>query len=95
MLTVSVIMIIIAATIGSGALVATFSWLLYRLRRLELEGSDSRRVAALNQEVATLRDELDIAQGSIDRLAERLDFTERLLTRGSTSEDDVEADASR
>jgi hypothetical protein len=95
MLTVSVIMIIIAATIGSGALVATFSWLLYRLRRLELEGSDSRRVAALNQEVATLRDELDIAQGSIDRLAERLDFTERLLTRGSTSEDDVEGDASR
>jgi outer membrane protein TolC len=62
---------------------------------LELEGSDSRRVAALNQEVATLRDELDIAQGSIDRLAERLDFTERLLTRGSTSEDDVEGDASR
>jgi hypothetical protein len=88
MLTISVLMIIIAAAVGSGALVAAFGWILFRMRSLELAGRDSGGLDALGRQVAMLQEQLEDANTSIASLTERLDFTERLLSGETESRDD-------
>jgi outer membrane murein-binding lipoprotein Lpp len=80
------ILILLAAVAGSGTMVGVGSWVFQRIRRLEEAVPASRQqIERLTEEVDQLRDELAEAKSRAVRLAERADFTERLLTEGRTS----------
>ena len=81
MLSTSVVLIILAAVIGSGAMTLVLAWIIHRVRSLELSagGADLERLA---EQVDELRDDIQSANTGIVDLTERLDFTERLLTDG-------------
>lgn len=81
MLSTSVVLILLAAVMGSGAMVAVLGWMAIRLRSLEAGkgGADLERLLA---QVEALREELEASSHEIDELTERLDFTESLLRGG-------------
>ena len=85
MLTTSVVLIILAAVLGSSALVAAFAWILFRQRALE-QGSSATDLRRLSDEVDELRAELHSVHSDISDLTERIDFTERLLAPGDESD---------
>ena len=63
-----------------GILVFTFLLIRYKLKKKELEmrGSDSE----WRPEVDALRDDLDDTRAQLAEMQERLDFAERLLSKG-------------
>ena len=69
---------------GTFCLVALRMWLTYRSKRLEIgTGKGTQRLEELVGELRDeLRDETRILRGEILDLQERMDFAERLLTRG-------------
>ncbi len=81
MLSTSVVLIILAAVIGSGAMTLVLAWITHRVRSLELSagGAELDRLA---EQLNELRDDIQAANAGIANLTERLDFTERLLTDG-------------
>ena len=85
MLSVAAVLIIFAAVLGTGTMVAFFAWLLNRLRQIE-DGGDSR---ALVEQVHAIREQLLDVQDQLTALEERTDFTERLLTGGEGEDDDA------
>jgi len=80
---------ILIGTLGmlSGGLIGLKMFLNYRVRRLEASrGGDSPQV---EEAVQALRDEVYVLRNELGEVQERLDFTERLLTRGSEPSDRV------
>ncbi len=71
MTTVVDLLILLAAVIGSSSMVGLGMWWFQRLRRLEEKTKD---LGTLLEHVAILRDQ-------VGELYERVDFTERMLTR--------------
>jgi outer membrane murein-binding lipoprotein Lpp len=77
------ILILLAAVAGTGTMVGVGGWIFQRIKRLEEAVPASRQqIERLTGEVDQLRDELADARSHAKRLAERADFTERLLTEG-------------
>ena len=73
------LLIIFAAVLGSMTMVGILAYFLHRIRRLE--SADTREVAieGMIDEMEAMRTEMLTAQNEMLALAERLDFTERLL----------------
>ncbi len=79
-------MVLFAAIIGTGATVAFYSWLVNRLNRLESGTIDPAKLDRLLEQLEELRDQGELNREEIGELQERLDFAERLLTKGNTTE---------
>lgn len=56
----------------------------YRIKRFEAQGRGHPH--ELEESVAELRDQVQLLRGDIVDLQERMDFTERVLTRGQGGE---------
>jgi len=68
-------------TVGVFVLAGLRTYLAYKAKRLELgAGGEPSNIEAL---VEDLRNEVQALRGDIAELHERVDFAERLLTRGS------------
>ena len=90
MFTVTGLIVLIAAVLGSGTMVAVLAWLAFRVRRLEAgEGVADR--ARLLDEIEDLREEVEAARRQTRALEEQVDFMERLLASGDGSTDDESA----
>jgi septal ring factor EnvC (AmiA/AmiB activator) len=72
------VLILLAAVIGSGSMVAVGMWLYSRVRRLE---GEKREIVSLSGKVDEVREQLDQVQTHLGELHERVDFTERMLAR--------------
>lgn len=75
--------IMFAAIVGSSAMGAFFTWMYFRTRQLEQGGSSADGFAQVLDQLDELRESLDLTRQDVQELGERLDFTERLLTRGA------------
>lgn len=82
-----VLLLVVVAVVGSTGMTALLTWLILRSREGRLQGGSPNDLRLLQNEVRRLGEELDGANAELERLAERLDFTERLL--GSGDGDDV------
>jgi hypothetical protein len=71
--------------LGTFSLIGLRMWLGYKARRLEL-GSGRGDPTRVEELVEELRTELQLLRGDVNDLHERLDFTERVLTRGQGTE---------
>lgn len=81
--TVAELMTLLAAVGGSGAMVGFLGWLLYRVKRLEGQaGAGNVDVERIMEQVDVLHEQLVSVRAAMGELSERVDFTERLLTRG-------------
>lgn len=74
------IMILLAAVVGSGAMVAGAGWLIGRIRRLEDQTGPV--VDHLAEQVDALGAQLEASQEELRELRNRVEFAERLLTAG-------------
>jgi hypothetical protein len=74
------------ALVGSGVfiLLGLRMFLSYRIKRFET--TKGGRSPETDEALAELRDQVHLLRGDIVDLQERLDFTERVLTRGQGSE---------
>lgn len=70
---------------GTFSLLGLRMWLGYKARRLEL-GAGRGDPARVEELVEELRSELQLLRGDVNDLHERMDFTERVLTRGQGAE---------
>lgn len=75
---VSDVLILLAAVIGSGSIVGVGMWLYFRVRRLEDENKD---LVQLTERIDALRDQLAAVQEQVGDLYERIDFTERVMAQ--------------
>lgn len=76
------LLIVFAAVIGSTAMIAILAYFLNRIRRIETGFADAAGSRQLADDVAGIREELLAVQDDMSTLSERLDFTERLLMQG-------------
>ncbi len=76
------LLIIFAAVIGSTALISILAYLLHRIRQIEARTAGQAGSHQLADQVHVMREELLTFQEEMSALSERLDFTERLLMRG-------------
>lgn len=82
-------LVLLAAVGGSSWMVGMLGWLWYRTKRIEdaaLGGRDGPK--ALLTEVEELKDAVSAGDRELERMTERLDFLERLLTSGEEKEPD-------
>jgi hypothetical protein len=79
---VVVLFILLAAVVGSSALVFALTYLYMRGQNDRLTGGRGPAFDTLQEQVRRLTDELDGANAQIEGLRERMDFTERLLGDG-------------
>ncbi|MFQ5691243.1 MAG: hypothetical protein ACE5HQ_13345 [Gemmatimonadota bacterium] len=95
MLTPVMIMILLAALLGSACMVGFMSWTFFRLRGPERRDAVSGALEAITEQLDALRDQLEGVHGEVARLKEQADFTERLLTaRGESGSGHPERDDS-
>ena len=80
------LLIVFAAVIGSAAMVGIIAYFLHRLRQIETR-TTGEAGSQLSDQVDGMRDELLAVQEEMSALSERLDFTEKLLMRGNDSAD--------
>lgn len=73
------LLLLVTAVIGSTVLMATLGWLSQRINRIE--GGGSRELQRLLDENEELREQMRLLEGEVERLAERVDFTEKLLEK--------------
>jgi len=81
--------IILAAALGSAAVIGFLGYLFSRLRRLEGGAFDRPGPYQLSDQVTGMAEEILALQEEVSNLSERLEFTEKLLMGGrkdSTSE---------
>ena len=78
--------IIFAAVIGSAAMASICAYFLYRLRQIEAGTSGEADSHELADQVNLMREELLTVQDEMSALAERLDFTEKLLMSGEDAD---------
>ena len=76
------LLIIFAAVIGSTAMMGTIAYLLHRIRRIESGTIGETGPHMLLDQVSDLREDLLKVQDEMSGLTERLDFTEKLLMSG-------------
>jgi len=81
--TLTALFIIFAAVIGSAAMVGVFAYFLHRIRQLEAGTARGGGTRKLSDEVNGLREDLLTVQEEMSALSERIDFTEKLLMKGS------------
>ena len=79
---ISILLLVFAAVVGSTAMTAVLTWLILRARDGRLPGGSPNDLRLLQNEVRRLGDELDATGAELERLRERMDFTERLLSSG-------------
>ncbi len=80
MMSLTALLIVFAAVLGSSVMMAVFAWVFMRIRSLESGGGGRSDIERLTEEVDGLRAELQATHSDISDLTERLDFTERLLS---------------
>ncbi len=80
------LLIIFAAVIGSAAMVGIFAYFLFRLRQIEAGTTGEAGSQQLADQVNLMREELLTVQDEMSALTERLDFTEKLLTSGEDAD---------
>ncbi len=80
MFPVAVVLVVLAAVVGSVTMVGAFAYLLRRLRDLDRQAGHLGSPDAVSL-IRNLEDELAQTQTELHLLSERLDFTERLLQR--------------
>lgn len=72
-------LLLIVAVAGSAGMAAILGWVLHRIARLEKHGpGELGRVVGENEE---LREQMRLLEVEVERLSERVDFTEKLLER--------------
>ena len=76
------LMILMAAILGTGTVVGFGGWLVNRIRRIESRNNDPELLEKLFEQVEHLRDQGEVTREEIAELQERVDFAERLLTKG-------------
>jgi outer membrane murein-binding lipoprotein Lpp len=80
---VAEVLIIFAAVIGSSSMVAILAWGHSRLKSLAEQNVSVRMQSdRLADEIEQVREELRAADRKLDRLTERAEFTDRLLSEG-------------
>ncbi|NNG16258.1 MAG: hypothetical protein HKM89_07225 [Gemmatimonadales bacterium] len=85
---------IVSIVMGSLAFTGTvwaLAWFMFKKKELETRGSEPELVPvvdALRDEVEQLADMQEHTRSQLTEMQERLDFTERLLTAGRTSQED-------
>ena len=81
-ISLTVLLILFAAVIGSAAMASVLVHFLYRIRQIEV-GSTEVGSRQLVDQLNLMRDELLTVQDEMSALSERLDFTEKLLMSGN------------
>ncbi len=76
------LLIVFAAVVGSAAMMGILSYLLHRIRQIEAKATGEGGLHQLADRVEAMQEELSTVQTEMSTLSERLDFTERLLTSG-------------
>lgn len=78
----ALVLLLIVVVAGSAGMVAVLGWLHQRIARLE-EGGSGRSGGAyrLTGETEDLREQVRLLEVEMERMTERLDFTEKLLER--------------
>jgi len=77
--TLTALMIVFAAVIGSTAMTGIILYLLRRIGRLENQLREGAGLPALTETVEHLREDLSRVEEGVAALTERADFTDRLL----------------
>jgi hypothetical protein len=75
---VEYVLVLLAAVAGSASLVGVGMWLHNRVKRLE---DEKRDLLNLTGQMDALREQVDVVQGHLGEINERLDFTERLVVQ--------------
>jgi hypothetical protein len=76
----------IALLMASGVgLISLRMFLNYRIKRFQAQGS-GERPRALDEGLAELKEQMYLLRGDVADLQERMEFTERVLTRGQGGE---------
>lgn len=88
--TLTALLIVLVAVIGSTTLLGMYAYLLNRIRQIESNPSGDAGSRQLVDQVNEMRDELVTVQREMSALSDRLDFTEKLLMKG----DDATSDGS-
>lgn len=72
-------LLLIVAVTGAAGMMAVLGWLHRRIARVEEHGpGELRRLVQENQE---MREQMNLLETEVERLTERVDFTEKLLER--------------
>lgn len=75
----ALLLLLVVVVIGSAGMVAVLGWLHQRLARLEGHGpAEAGRIAGEGND---LREQVRLLEDEVERLTERVDFTEKLLER--------------
>lgn len=82
MISLTALFIIFAAVIGSTAMMGVLAWFFNRIRRLEDGGGGGIGAGRLAERLEETEEELLALRREMRSLAERVDFTEKLLTSG-------------
>lgn len=86
-MSIAMLLLLVVAVVGSTAMAAFLTWLALRGGDRRLTGGSANDLRLLQNEVARLGEELDATGAELERLRDRLDFTERLLGSGETADD--------
>ena len=86
MFTFAGLFILLAAVFGTGSMVGVFAWMLHRIKRLEYETESPGQLQQVRDEIEELREQLILNRNDVAELSERIDFTERLLSRGDSAD---------
>ena len=82
------VLVLLAAVLGSSAMVGIVGWTWGRLKRLEeRRPPGTEELRRLSDEVDAMREELVAARKQLREIADRTEFTERLLTKGPETGD--------
>ena len=92
-MSILILIVLLAAVVGSSALVFTLTYLFMRSRNDRLTGGSGPAFGTLQEQVRRLTEELDGANAQIEGLRERMDFTERLLGDGQKEGSEGAADS--
>lgn len=76
------LLIVFAAVIGSAAMMGIIVYFLHRIRQIEAKAIGEAGSHHLLDRVDAMQEELLAVQKEMSALSERLDFTEKLLTSG-------------
>ena len=85
-MTMALLLLIVVAVLGSAGMTAVLAILFMRTREPRLPGGSPNDLRLLQNEVQRLGEELDRTTAELERLEERVDFTERLLSPGDAEE---------
>ncbi len=82
LLSLTALLIVFAAVIGSSAMMGIIAYLLHRIRQLEGRTLGEAGPDRISARLVEMQEDLQAVQDQMVSLSERLDFTEKLLTKG-------------